>query len=482
VKVKKLIVDLPIKVASGSKEVEINGICAHSKKVAPGNLFIAKSESYIPEALAAGAIAILSDFYDPSLPKELVQLVAEDVEALLPILASRFFAEPSKQLYCIAITGTNGKTTTSYLIKHLLEKLEQRPCGLIGTIEYIVGDHHYPAELTTPDVITCQKLLAEMVRQDCLSMVMETSSHGIVQGRTKSIDFDAAIFTNLTQDHLDYHGTMQEYANAKALLFTHLKEEAVAILNKESPYAEMMMQKCRASCLTYGFSKDADLFAHHIELYPDRSHFSITYLGQTEEVRLSMAGRHNILNAQAAIALCCSKGYALEEVVCHLSDFAQVPGRLERVEVAGGLHVYVDYAHTPDALENVLKALRQFCKGKLFLVFGAGGGRDPSKRKKMGEIACRLADFSFVTTDNPRKEDPSAICTAITEGFSSSNYCVELDRRKAIELAIKRATPEDFILVSGKGHETYQIFSHKTLPFDDRKVAKEILEEVLPLV
>lgn len=476
-KIKKLITDLPIKVASGSKELEITGMSAHSKYSAPGYLFIAKSADYIEEAILGGAAAILTDLYNPFLNKEVVQLVTEDVSAMEAELTSRFFENPSSKLYSVAVTGTNGKTTISFLVKHLLDKLGCL-CGKVGTIEYIVGNLHFNSELTTPDNIACNKLLSEMVKHDCKAVVMEASSHGLKQGRLKGIDFDAAIFTNLTQDHLDYHKTMEEYAEAKAILFNSLSPSAVAIINEESPWSAKMVEKCKAKVLSYGFSKDADVCGHQITLYPDHTDFCVTYKGETVLFTWKVVGRFNILNALAAITLCLSKGHTLQELAPLFLNFPQVPGRLERVQNSLGYHIYVDYAHTPDALDNVLATLKEFCKGKLFVVFGAGGNRDKGKRPKMRASVDHYANFGFITSDNPRSEDPYMICDAIAQGFSSKHYLIETDRRKAIECAIKMADKDDMILIAGKGHEAYQIFSHKTIPFDDRQVASEILNQV----
>ncbi len=476
-KIKKLIANLLINVVSGSKELEIKGICSHSKYIAPKDLFIAKSPDYIEEAITSGATAILTDMHNPFLKKEIVQLITKDVAAMEAELASRFFEDPSSKLYCVGITGTNGKTTTGFLIKHLLDKLGCL-CGKIGTIEYIIGNFHFEADLTTPDVITCNKLLSEMVKHKCEAVVMEASSHGLVQGRVKGIKFDAAIFTNLTQDHLDYHKTLEEYAEAKSILFSNLSESAVAIINEESFWSAKMIEKCKAKIFSYGFSTDADLFAHQITLYPDHTEFSVTYNEETLLFTWNVAGRFNVLNALAAISLCLSKGYDFKKLPPLFLTFPQVPGRLERVENSLGLNVYIDFAHTPDALECVLGSLREFCSGKLLVVFGAGGNRDKLKRPKMGAAVDRFASFAFITSDNPRSEDPFTICEEISSGFSSKHYLIETDRKKAIECAVKMANRDDLILIAGKGHEPYQTFSHQTIPFDDRQVAYEIISEV----
>jgi len=476
-KLKKLITDLPITVASGSKELDVKGLCSHSKYIAPGDLYIAKVADYIEEAVSSGASAVLTDLYNPFLSKEVVQLITKDIRAMEVVIASRFFEQPQTKLHTIGVTGTNGKTTVSYLIKHLLDEQDDL-CGLIGTIEYIIGSFHFEADLTTPDVVTSQKLLGEMVKQKCQSVVLETSSHGLVQGRVSGIEFDAAIFTNLSQDHLDYHKTLEEYAEAKSLLFSQLKEDGIAIINEESPWSSKMLEKCKAPTLSYGFSSDADLFAHQVTLYKDHTDFSVTYKGETLPFSWNIVGRFNVLNALAALALALSKGIPFQDLPPRLLTFTQVPGRLERVENIHEINAYIDFAHTPDALHNVLLSLKEICRGKIFVVFGAGGNRDQDKRPKMGKVVDELANFAFITSDNPRNEDPYTICEQISSGFTSKHYLVETDRKAAIECAVKMATKDDLILIAGKGHEPYQIFSHQTIPFDDRQVVHEIISEV----
>jgi UDP-N-acetylmuramoyl-L-alanyl-D-glutamate--2,6-diaminopimelate ligase len=477
-KLKKLIADYPISVYKGNLDVEITGLCAHSKLVAPGNLFLAKKGSqddgskYIEEALLAGAAAILTDQPNPFL-KGVAQLIYHNPQELEAALAARFYGYPSDSLFTIGVTGTNGKTTTTFLIKHLYDQLNF-PCGLIGTIEYIIGHHHFEAERTTPDAITNQKLLKEMVKQNCKAAVMEVSSHGLSQGRCDHIAFDAAIFTNLSQDHLDYHGTMEAYAEAKAKLFTSLPKDKTAIVNHESAWKDSILSGCKANVLTYGFSPDATLYAHDITLNPKHTTFHVTYKEETVGFSWELIGRYNVLNGLAALAACLIRGIPLSVLPPLIQSFPSVPGRLEKVENLKGLNLFVDYAHTPDALEKVLTCLQEIKQGKIFTVFGCGGDRDRSKRPKMGKAAEEGSDFTVVTSDNPRSEDPEKICAEIAAGFSRNNFTIVVDRREAIQKAIELATPRDLILIAGKGHETYQLFAYQTIPFDDRKVAQEI--------
>lgn len=479
---KALIADLPVELYKGGKDVSITGLCSHSKLVAPGNLFIAKKGTvddgakYIEEALASGAAAILTDLPNPFL-KDIVQIIASDVRAVEAELAARYYGNPSHSLFMVGITGTNGKTTTSYLVKHIFDTFGIS-CGMIGTIEYIIGQHHFAAQLTTPEVITNQKLLREMVKQKSEAAVMEVSSIGLEQKRVAKIDFDVAIFSNLSQEHLDYHATMEAYADAKAKLFEDLKPEGIAILNADSPSSERMAKDCAAPIMTYGFDREADLYAHSIELMPDHTRFSVTYQGQTLPFSWKLIGRFNIYNCLAAMGAALCKGIPFEVLPGAVARFPSVSGRLELVENLSNLHIYVDYAHTPDALEKSLLSLFEIKNGKILTVFGCGGNRDRAKRPQMAKAVEKYSDFAFVTSDNPRTEDPLTICMEIAQGFTTQNFAIEVDRRMAIERAIEMAAPGDLILIAGKGHETYQIFAHQTLPFDDHQVAQEIANRV----
>lgn len=481
-KLRKLIQGLPIQVFKGNQELQITGLCNHSKLIAPGNLFIAKKGStengakYVEEAIASGATAVLLDLPNPCL-KGVVQLIHPQVSEVEAILAARYYNFPSDSLYMVGVTGTNGKTTTCYLIKHFFDHLAI-PCGLIGTIEYIIGSHHFEADRTTPDAITNQKLFKEMIKQSCRAAVMEVSSHGMSQKRCEQIAFDTAIFTNLSQDHLDYHHTMEDYAIEKAKLFKMLPKNGRAIINETSSWSKFMVQECAAPILTYGFSEQATLYADAIRLYYDKTEFEVHYRDQKRLFVSPLIGRHNILNCLAAIACCLAKGIALQALPSLLSQFDPVPGRLERVDNFRGYHIFVDYAHTPDALEKVLACLQEIKSRKIITIFGCGGDRDRGKRSQMARVAEKGSDFTIVTSDNPRSEDPKTICDQIASGFVNSNFTIVVDRKEAIARAIEMADPKDLILIAGKGHEVYQHFSTQTKPFDDRKVAQEIANQL----
>ena len=477
-KLKKLISDLPVKVYRGARDIEITGLRAHSKQVAPGHLFIAKKGTvddgtkYVEEAIANGAVAILSSQPNPFL-KTVTQLIHPDVRLIEAELASKFFDYPSRSLFIVGITGTNGKTTITFWSQHLLNGLGI-PCGMIGTIEYRIGSYCFEAELTTPDVITNQKLLKEMKKQNLLAAVIEVSSHGLTQGRVTNIDFDTAIFSNLTPDHGDYHESMEAYACEKAKLFSMLSEKQIAIVNYDSAWTEKILINCPAKRLSYGFSQKADLVAYDIQLYSDRTAFLASYQGESVRFHLNVIGRFNILNALAAMAVSLVRGVSITKLPSLVATFPPVPGRLEKIDNLAGLSIFVDYAHTPDALKRVLMCLKEIFQERIITVFGCGGDREHQKRSQMGKIAGDYSYLTFITSDNPRTEEPGAICQEIASGFTSSNYLVEVNRRLAIVGAIEMATKKDVVLIAGKGHETYQLIGHQTLPFDDRKVAREI--------
>lgn len=494
-KLKKLIKDIPVKDVKGSKEVEITGVCGNSKLVAPGNLFIARrgraddGANYIPEAIAAGASAILTDIYDPSI-KGVTQIIHPDVVVTEALLAAHYYQFAGDELFMVGITGTNGKTTTSFLVKHLLDKIFG-PCGLIGTIEYIIGQHRYQATRTTPDVTSNHKMLREMLNQGCRSAVMEVTSHALDQGRVANIEYDVAIFTNLSLDHLDYHQTMENYYLAKNRLFRSFdpktaKKKALpktAVINSDSPWHLKMIEGCKGEIISYGIESKASLMASDIRLTSSGTTFTVSYKGESVPCSWPLIGRFNVYNFLAAAAVGLVRGVPLADIVSIMEKFPAVPGRLEAVPNELGLKIYVDFAHSDDALANVFECLRELKSGKIITVFGCGGDRDKSKRSKMGQVCDEFSDITIVTSDNPRSEEPETIIREIIQGFKGQgNYIVEVDRRAAIEKAIAIATPDDIILIAGKGHETYQIFAHKTIEFDDRKVASQLCQKKVHLV
>lgn len=469
-KLKKLIKAIPIKEIKGSKEIEITGICANSKRVSPGNLFIAKKgkisdgSQFISEAIGAGAAAILSDIYDPFL-EGVTQLIDADINRIEAELATEFYKHDP--LFTVAITGTSGKTTTAYLIKHMLDP----NCGLIGTIECIIGENSYRSTHTTPDICSNHKMLFEMTQHQVKNAVMEVTSHALDQGRVVGIEYDVAVFTNLSSEHLDYHQSMEHYKASKQKLFTQLKPTSTAIVNLDDPAHAQMIQNCPAKILTYGLTTKADLsYQNGIVFYQD----------QQAQCVMPYIGRYNIYNGLAAIAVALVKGQTLADAAKRIASAKPVPGRLEQVSNDLGLQIYVDFAHKDDALDKVLASIKATGKN-IITVFGCGGDRDKTKRPRMAAVAESYSRHVIVTSDNPRSEDPLTICDEIVEGFQGTRFSVEPDRREAIRKAIEMADSKDIVLIAGKGHETYQIFRQKTIEFDDRKVAEEICRSIKPL-
>lgn len=477
-KLKKLLIEIPGLEVKGSKEIEIRGLCNNSKLAAPGYLFFAKKgftqdgARFTKEAILSGAVAVVTDFYDPFL-QGVVQIVCNNVSKLEPLLAERFYGSSSEKMFLVGVTGTNGKTTCSYLIKHLLDSLK-KPCGLIGTIEWIIKDSVFPSTHTTPDILTNHRLLHDMLEAGCKAAVMEVSSHGLDQKRVEGLHFSVAVFTNLTQDHLDYHKSMEEYAEAKSKLFRALSPTSVAVVNKDSPWTERMLENSSCKVLTYGFSLDADVRVEDLTLSADGSSCFICYKNDKLFFKSPLVGKFNMYNMLAAVCVGIVAQLDLVEILRVLSSFTAVSGRLERVENTFGKNIFVDYAHTEDALKNTLNTLREISQGRLLCVFGCGGNRDKGKRPKMGAVAVEVADEVFVTSDNPRDESPEEIIREILSGIPKLDHVrVEIDRRVAICEAIKSLGPKDVLLIAGKGHENTQIFMDHSIHFDDRIVAKE---------
>lgn len=439
VKLKKLIRDMLCHiVVKGSKEIDITGISNHSKKVYPGNLFIAKrglssdGSLYIPEAIANGAVAILTDLYDPFLPPHITQLVASDMTCAESELLKLYYHDPSAHMKLFAVTGTNGKTTSTYLIRHVLEGLGTKT-GLISSIEYVAGSHHFPSTHSTPDLATNYKLFSEMQQAGCTAAVMEAASHGLDQERLFGLNVAVAVFTNLTVDHLDYHQTMDAYLAAKAKLFQNLAETSTAVVNADTDCLEPLLRGCPARLMTYGIERAADCRATDLKLAANKSYFQVEYRGEKISTSFPLIGKFNVYNYLAAVTALLSQGVDLKLITSLLSQFKNVPGRLERIAHPRGASVFVDYAHTGDGLKNVLETLAAVKKGRLITVFGSGGDRDPNRRFQMGEVADKLSDVSIITTDNARNEDPEKIAREIASVFKTTAPLVELDRRAAIK-------------------------------------------------
>jgi UDP-N-acetylmuramoyl-L-alanyl-D-glutamate--2,6-diaminopimelate ligase len=491
-KLEQLLKDIPEIHLIGRQDLAITGISSNSKRIIPGSLFIAKKgkrcdgASFVTEAVHSGAVALVVESYHPAF-KDVAQLIHPNPAGIEGFLSAAFYSYPSDKLFLIGITGTNGKTTTSYLLKNLLDQI-RGPCGLIGTVEYQTGLQRYPATLTTPDVIANQQMLSEMVDFGCRSAVMEVTSIGIDQGRVDAIDFDIALFTNLTQDHLDYHQTMEAYCSSKNQLFRSLGNHRQAkagpkwaIVNQDSSWVSNIVEGCSAAILTYGIDTKADLTASDIHVRQGGTFAKVSYRGESLDFVWPMIGRFNVYNCLAAIAVLLTCGLPLNAIVPLMQGLSPVKGRLEPIQNTLGLNVYVDFAHTDDALRNVLQTIRQVHpEGRLIVVFGCGGDRDHDKRPKMARACEEYADLCILTSDNPRSEDPMKICCEAIQGFSKQgSYQVEVDRRRAIQSALGQAVSGDAILIAGRGHEKAQIFAHGSIDFDDSEVTAEICKQMM---
>ena len=475
---KDVLKDIPLVGMTADPETEIGGVSYDSRSTRPGDLFtaitgtVSDGHRFIPAAAEKGASVVLCER-----PPEIAipYVLVADSRFALAIASRNFFGDPAGNMTMIGVTGTNGKTTTTYLIKHILESRGAK-VGLIGTNCNMIGGEELPTERTTPESYELHKLFREMLDAGCSHVVMEVSSHSLVLHRVAGIRFAVGIFTNLTQDHLDFHKDMDDYAAAKALLF---KVSSLAVLNSDDPYAAFMAE--RAECPVFRFAVDdaaADLRAKSLQLEPDGVEFDAVAAGERAHVRLGIPGRFTVYNSLGVLAACTALGVPLSEGAVALATAKGVKGRVETVPTDGDYTILIDYSHTPDALENVLKTVRETAKGRVVAVFGCGGDRDRKKRPIMGRIGTELADFSIITSDNPRTEDPDAIIREILTGVSApaEKYIAITDRVKAIEYAIEHHRPGDVIVLAGKGHETYQEINHVKHHMDEREIVAEILE------
>ena len=476
--------NINVRAVFGPRDLDIRGITQDSRKVGPGHLFAAvqglnfDGRRFVNDAVERGAVAVLAEG-GPQADLSAVWIQVDDSQLALAKAAANFENDPSAEMRVIGVTGTNGKTTVSYLVRAILEAAGAG-CGLIGTVEYRYRDQTSEAARTTPDAPTLHKLLRAMRDGGADAVVMEVSSHALDQRRVDGVDFDVGIFTNLTRDHLDYHQTMQQYLAAKERFFSELvsdKTGAFCVINIDDAAGGDLAGRLHSRCVTYGIEHAADTGADELKLGLERSAFTVTAPEQRFGIELGLLGRHNVYNCLAAIA--CGVGLGIDPAVIKgaVESVRRVPGRMERVPNDRGLNVFVDYAHTDDALKNVLKTLREITDNKIIVVFGCGGDRDRGKRSKMGEVASGQADFSVITTDNPRSEDPESIAAEVEAGFNGNGgrYIVELDRREAIGRALEKAGAGDAVLIAGKGHENYQIFKDRTEHFDDRETVEELL-------
>ncbi len=459
----------------------VNHITSDSRKVLPNTVFTAIKGScsdghkFIENAIKSGAGAIIVSS-EAAIRPDFNCLLVKDSYAAHALMSEHFFDSPALKMKMAGITGTNGKTTIAFLLHHIISGCGNN-CGLLSTIKYDTGKNISEASRTTPEAYEMQRMFAEMVDNNCKYAVMEVSSHGLDQQRIADTRFTASIFTNLTGDHLDYHGDMESYYQAKKLLFTQYTT-GTAIINIDDPYGQRLSEELKGivKVVTFGHCNAANIYIEDRVLTSRGAEFDITHTGNRYRVKSPLPGAHNISNLTAAIAAVKTLEIPIEKAIESIDGSFHVPGRLEQYSSPVGFNVYVDYAHTDDALSNVLKALKPLCKNRLVVVFGCGGDRDSSKRPRMGTVAAALADRIIVTSDNPRSEDPQKIIAEICAGISEGKDCItEPDRKKAINRAISEAAPGDTILIAGKGHESYQEINGQFQHFDDAEIVRELL-------
>ncbi len=458
-------------------DVQITNIQYDSRKVTKGSLFVAvrgfanDGHNFIQKAIELGAVAVLAE---EKVSATVSVAVCDNTRRALSVVANNFYKTSESNLRIIGVTGTNGKTTTTYLIKQILD-LHGVKTGLIGTNQIIMGEKAFEAERTTPESLDLHKLFYQMREEGVECVIMEVSSHSLELDRVYGIEFEVGVFTNLTQDHLDFHKTMENYMQSKAKLFSMCKNGAV---NCDDKYAENILKLAKCPIITYGENK-ADLCAENIKISEKGVRFTLLCENESYEVRYCVPGNFSVYNAMSAISACKLFGIPMQEIIRSLSVARGVKGRAEVVALPAPYTVMIDYAHTPDGIENILNAVKSFAKNRIIIVFGCGGDRDKTKRPQMGEIAARLADFCVVTSDNPRTEEPESIIEDILEGMKGyeEKYIKITLRREAIAYAMNIAEPGDVILLAGKGHETYQIIGTEKTDFDERVIVKEIYQK-----
>ena len=461
----------------------IEAISCDSRKIVHDSLFVAlkgttqNGADFIREAIEKGARVVVTSEEPQQFPtfNQILVLQTPDPNQFLRKVVRRFYGEPSQKVKCIGVTGTNGKTTITYLLESIIHVAGKR-CGVVGTINYRIGEKIIPSHNTTPGLLDNQTFLFNLAQEDVDYCIMEVSSHALDQGRVDLIDFQTAIFTNLTSDHLDYHKTQEQYFLAKAILFKKLSAQATAVINEDDKYAARLIAMTQAKVLTYGIDQKCNFEARDIQLKITGTQFRLIFPDGETTIQTPLIGRHNIYNILAAIAASFPYDIPLETIKKGIQNLSLVPGRLERVDCGQKFSIFIDYAHTEDALKNVLSTIRDVSSSKIILVFGCGGDRDRTKRPKMAKIASQLANFSVITSDNPRSEDPQAIIDEIIPGFEGKNYVTIVDRTEAIYQALDLAQEGDIVLIAGKGHETYQIFKNKTIEFDEREIVRRYFE------
>jgi len=461
-----------------SLDTQISGVCSDTRRLAPGNLFVAvkgyesDGNEFIGEAIAKGAACVICE---KAPEEEMAYIVVENSRKVLALVSAAWFDYPAEKIKVIGVTGTNGKTTVTSLLKCVIEKSTGSKAGLIGTSVNMIGDRELASKLTTPESYEIQELLAMMVNEGCKYAVMEVSSHALVLSRVWGLEFEVGVFTNLSQDHLDFHGTMKAYAQAKSMLFAQSKNSAI---NIDDEYAQIMINSAMGDVFTYAVNDvSADLVGKDVKLYSDRVSFCALTIGNLLRLDVHIPGMFTVYNVLSVVSAALLLGLDIDTVTSALPLCEGVKGRAEVVPTGRDFTILIDYAHTPDALEKIICAARSSVSGRVVTLFGCGGDRDSSKRPVMGSVAAKYSDFVIVTSDNPRTEQPGEIIKDILVGMEGTNtpYEVIENRREAINWIINNARSGDVIILAGKGHETYQIIGKEKLHFDEREVVAEAL-------
>ncbi len=478
---------------TGDIGVEVDGLTYDSRKVKPNYAFVCvegyktDGHKYVQSAIENGATVVVAQ-KPVQVPPEVTVVNVDDTREALALLGAAFYGYPSDKLNIIGVTGTNGKTTTTHIIEVILNKAGNQ-VGLIGTIKNKIIDREFPVTNTTPESLDLQALLAQMVDAGVNYVVMEVSSHALELNRVAGVEYDQAIFTNITRDHLDFHGTMEKYLTAKQKIFINLGKNSrksrnkYGIINIDDLKGQEVLTVSGGKKYTYGIQSKADIRAEDIDLRAEGVRFTVVTPVGSIDLKLKITGMFNVYNCLAAVASAVAEEIPLSQIKEAMEEMEGVPGRFEAVDLGQPFSVLVDYAHTPDGLENVLKAAREFTRGRLLTVFGCGGDRDRTKRPIMGEVGATLSDFCILTSDNPRSEKPEDILTEIETGVkpvtNRENYTVITDRAEAINFAITMAQAGDVVVIAGKGHETYQIVGDAILSFDDREVARQAIRKTV---
>ena len=490
---KDIISTLDVQQVQGDQNVSIQDITADSRAVKLNSLFIAldgatvDGHNYIDKAVAAGAVAVIVS-KPVTVPDDVCVITVSDTRQAMMVCVPYFFDYPANRMRMVGVTGTNGKTTTTHMIRHIL-KAQGFKVGVIGTVHIMIGDTSYPIHNTTPDVVDLQHILHQMVQENVEYCVMEVSSHALALGRVSGVEFDTAVFTNLTQDHLDFHKTFENYLAAKCKLFEQVsasdqvKDNKGAVINIDDSYGHRVMEKTTAPTITYSTLGKGTLNASDVHMSTKNSQYTVNYKGESYPVSMNTTGLFNVYNTLAAIGACLQEGISMEAIDTALKTFSSVPGRFELIEEGQDFAVVVDYAHTPDGLQNILETAKAIKENRIIIVFGCGGDRDATKRPIMGRIAAKYGDKIYVTSDNPRTEDPVQIVKDVEVGVKEAlrdgtSYEVIVDRREAINHAIHDAKAGDIVIIAGKGHENYQILKNETIHFDDREEARKALKEI----